>query len=289
LVDTFSGPYIADVRPFLFVEEKMRVWGVILMAILLGGCLSPSQDQLRMQMDLEQMKRRLADLEIRQADVQSTDNRTGDQVQRQVAEALAGIDNLRVEIQSLNGRLDELNHNVGQDGGELQLMRDDLVLQIDSLSARLDQLEQLEQRVVQLEHAMPTQTAPPEVPPAETAEQLYQRALDKIRKEGRFAEGRQLLEQFVQKYPEHELFVNALYWQGEAYYGEKKYEQAILQFQDVVSKYKDHNKAPAALLKQALAFNALGDVQNARTTMQKLIQDYPAAEQVEAAQKFLNQ
>ena len=97
-----------------------------------------------------------------------------------------------------------------------------------------------------------------------------------------------MLESFAKKYPEHDLYVNALYWSGEAFYGEKKYEQAILQLQDVISQYSSHPKAAAAMLKQALAFNALGDGENARTTMQKLIEEYPHSSQADTAEKFLN-
>jgi len=264
----------------------MRKWGVFLSLLLLAGCLPPTQDQLRMQKDLEVMKRHLSQLELQQAEAQTAGSSEDETVQRQVAEALAGLENLRVELLSINGRLDDLGHNREQEGGELQLVKEDLGLQLGSLDARLDQLEQ---RVQVLEQTPVQAPAKPEVMvPEETPEQLYQRALDKVRHDEQYEEGRQLLETFVKIYPKHDLYVNALYWMGEAYYGEKKYEQAILQFQDVISKYKSHAKAPAAMLKQALAFNALGDEQNARTTMQKLIEDYPAAEQVAAAKKFLN-
>jgi len=271
----------------------MRIRGAVLSlslasCLFLAGCMQPTPDQLRMQKDLEVMKRHLSQLEIQQAENKTAGSSEGESVQRQIAEALAGLDNLRVELQSINGRLDDVGHNREQEGGELQLVKDDLDLQLSSLNARIDQLEQ---RLGVLEQAPPSQAqaTPPEVKaPEETPDQLYQRALDKVRKEEQFAEGRKLLEEFTSKYPQHDLYVNALYWTGEAFYGEKKYEQAILQFQDVISKYKNHPKAPAAMLKQALAFNALGDTQNARTTMQKLIDDYPASDQVEAAKKFLS-
>jgi tol-pal system protein YbgF len=97
-----------------------------------------------------------------------------------------------------------------------------------------------------------------------------------------------MLESFIEKYPKHDLYINALYWIGESYYGEKRYESAILQFQDVISKYPSTAKAPAALLKQALAFNALGDAENARTTMQKLLEKYPNSQQAAAAKKYLS-
>jgi tol-pal system protein YbgF len=259
---------------------------LLLSSLLLAGCLQPTPEQLRMQKDLEIMKRHLRQLEIQQADTLTAGSSEGETVQRQVAEALAGLDNLRVEIRSTNGRLDDLGHNREQEGGELQLLKDDLGLQLGSLEARLGELEK---RLQELEQAAPPPVQQPAATaPEETPEQLYQRALDLVRKEERFAEGRQLLEKFTSDFPRHDLYVNALYWVGEALYGEKKYEPAILQFQDVISKYKSHSKAPAAMFKQALAFNALGDEQNARTTMQKLIEEYPTADQVAAAKKFLN-
>ena len=55
----------------------------------MSGCLPPSQDQVRMQMDLEEMKRRLAQLEVR--DVEATQSKAvgGESLERQVAELLA--------------------------------------------------------------------------------------------------------------------------------------------------------------------------------------------------------
>lgn len=266
----------------------MRLMLLLSTLLLLAGC-APSESQLRMEMDLEEMKRRLGQLQIQQAETKSSGFASGDTQQRQVAELTAGLDNLRVELQSINGRLDDMGRENQSLVDEVQLIKDDLGLQIGSLTERVDQLEL---RTVDLAEKataviVPTVQAPPE--PAKSAEQIYQQALDMIRKENRFAEGREQLEQFVKTYPQHDLVVNALYWSGEALYGEKKYEMSILQLQDVISKYASHPKAAAAMFKQALAFNALGDPQNAKTTMQKLIEEYPDAEQVKNAKKFLEQ
>lgn len=267
-------------------------FGIILIGLLIVGGCAPTQDQLRMGKDLAEMKRRLAQLEVQRADVVSSGVASGDALQRQVAELAAGLDNLRVEFQSINGRLDDLGRNNQQLEDDLRLSKEDLGLQLAAVDSRVEQLEQQ----VKDRFAAPSGAvqSPPSAPqaqkaPVETPEQLYQKGLDKIRQEGRYVEGRKLLKSFAEKYPKHDLYVNALYWSGEALYGEKKYEQAILQLQDVISKHADHPKAAAAMLKQALAFNALGDGQNARTTMQKLLEDYPDSQQAEAAKKYLAQ
>jgi len=243
-----------------------------------------------MEKDLAEMKRRLARLEMQEAAGVTSEVVSDENLQRQVAEMGAGLDNLRVEFQSINGRLDDMGQNNQQSADELRLTKDDLGLQLADLSNRVEKLEQQPAPVLQPAVQKPVET-PVEKPKEveETAEQLYQRALDLIRKENQFAEGRQLLKSFADKYPQHDLYVNALYWSGEALYGEKKYEMAILQLQDVISKYASHPKAAASMLKQALAFNALGDTQNARTTMLKVTEEYPDSPQAATAKKFLAQ
>jgi len=264
----------------------MRLLLVILSFLLLAGCVPPSQNQLRMENDLEQMKRRLAQLEVQKAESSQTEKAGGDTQQRQIAELMAGLDNLRVEFQSINGRIDDLGRDNRAMTDELQLIKDDMGLQVNSLSNRVVELEQQPSNQATI---IPPQQQKQEMKPTVTAEQLYQEALDLIRQQKKFAEGRKMLEAFIKEYPQHDLYINALYWIGEAYYGEQKYESAILQFQDVISKYPSNAKAPAAMLKQALAFNALGDGENARTTMQKLLEEYPESPQATPAKTYLKE
>jgi tol-pal system protein YbgF len=240
-----------------------------------------------MEKDLEIMKRRLNQLEIQKADAAGSSLANGDALQRDVAELQAGLDNLRVEFQSVNGRLDDLGRDNQQLADELRLVKDDVGMQFSSLVSRVDMLEQGTSGGASVPQGTLSTPVEKPKPAVETPEQLYQKALDKIRKENQFAEGRNLLKEFMAKYPQHDLYVNALYWSGEALYGEKQYELSILQLQDVISKHANHPKAAAAMLKQALAFNALGDGENARTTMQKLLEDYPESPQAESAKKYL--
>ena len=259
----------------------MRCILILLSLLILSGCMPPSQNQLRRDMDLEEMKRRLAQLEVQKVEMSQSNIAGGDVQQRQIAELLAGLDNLRVEFQSVNGRMDDLGRDNQALADELQLIKDDMGLQLTSLSNRVADLEQQVPSPGTL--VQPSQQSEP----ALTAEQLYQNGLDLIRNQKDFVAGRKQLKSFANQYPEHDLYVNALYWIGEAFYGEKKYELAILQFQDVISQYSSHPKAAAAMLKQALAFNALGDGENARTTMQKLIEEYPDSTQAAAAKIYL--
>lgn len=263
----------------------MRLALVIMLMLLIGGCVPPSQTQLRMEVDLEQMKRRLAQLEVQKSETAQAEVTDGTGLQRQVAEMQAGLDNMRVEFHSVNGMIDDQGRQQRDLAQELRLIQDDLNLQIDSLTSRIEKLEAggVTGAAAGTTPVQPQAAAAPQ----QTPEQEYEQALRLILDGTDFVRGREQMEAFAQNHPNHDLHVNALYWTGEAMYGDKKFELAILQFQDVISRHPRHSKAPDALYKQALAFNSLGDGQNARATMRKLIDSYPASEQAKAAERFL--
>jgi tol-pal system protein YbgF len=241
-----------------------------------------------MEMDLEQMKRRLAQLEVQKSETAQAVVTDGTGLQRQVAEMQSGLDNMRVEFHSVNGLIDDLGRQQRDLSQELGLIQNDLNLQLDSLTSRIEVLEAGGATRAGATSAAPAATQPAAAAaPQQTPEQQYEQALRLILDGTDFVRGREGMEAFARDFSQHDLYVNALYWAGEALYGEKKFELAILQFQDVISRYPRHSKAPDALYKQALAFNSLGDGQNARATMRKLIDSYPASEQAKAAERFL--
>ncbi len=244
---------------------------------LTAGCI-PSQQQMRMERDLDAMKRRLAEAERTLASRNQSPSE--DRVQslaRSQADLQASLDALRVEFQTLNGRLQDQAREPEQLREELALVRDDLGLKVAALEQRIGKLESTAKT--------PAPAATPAAPSAPEA--LYAQALELIQKQGDFARGRSQLQDFLQRYPQHGLAVNAMYWIGEAYYGEKKYENAILQFQDVIQKFGDHPKVAAALLKQGLAFQALGDVKNAKVILQRVVDSFPLSDEAKKAKGYL--
>ncbi len=245
--------------------------------VLLGtmaGCI-PTQRELQMESDLQEMKRRLAETERGVVGLRQEDRLA--QLTRQQADLQAGLDTMRVEFQSVQGRFEDQARQNSQLRDDLALMRDDLALKVTALEDRLAKLE------------TQAKAAPAAAPAAETPEALYERGLELIQKKGDFPGARQWLHEYLQRYPKHELAVNAMYWIGEAWYGEKKYENAILQFQDVIQKYGDHPKVAAALLKQGLAFHALGDLKNARVILQKLVDTFPLSDEAKKAKEKLTE
>jgi tol-pal system protein YbgF len=239
-----------------------------------AGCI-PTQSQMAIERDLEEMKRRLATAERSLATQQnSRTSETRERLEalnRNQAELQAGLDALRLENQTLNGRFEDLSRSQKESRDELALVRDDLGLKISALEDRLKG----------------SSSVPAKQQTVETPEDQYRRAIDLVQSKKNYIEGRKLLQQFVDQNPKHSLAVNASYWIGEAYFGEKKYENAILQFQDVIQKYGDHPKVAAALLKQGVTFQTLGDKQSAKAILQKLVNSFPLSDEAKTAKEQL--
>jgi tol-pal system protein YbgF len=264
-----------------------------------------TQQDLQMQRDLMEMKRRLADAERTVKELQ--DDTSGgvrahiETLARNQADFQAELDGVRVDLQSMQGRTgdqERINDNLRQDLG---LLRDELSLQ---LADHAQQLAMLEAGGSRNEPAANTPSPPavarpantpstgiaattPATPQDESAPALYERALKKIREEQDFAAGRELMETFLKRYPDDDLAVNAAYWVGETHYAEKAYEKAILQFEDLIQKYGEHPKVASAMLKQALAFEASGDKATGRLLLQRVIDRFPLSEEARKAGQML--
>jgi tol-pal system protein YbgF len=92
---------------------------------------------------------------------------------------------------------------------------------------------------------------------------------------------------FLRQYPDTPLSDNAQFWIGEISFKKHQYEAAILAYEDVIKKYPDSNKLPDAMLKQALAFQELGDKIDARIILENLVKRYPQTEQAKIARDRL--
>lgn len=107
------------------------------------------------------------------------------------------------------------------------------------------------------------------------AEQLYHKALTDLRQNKNALLAQKEFQAFIQQYPKSILLPNAYYWLGECEYAQKQFVQAIIAFKEVSNRYPHHPKAADALLKMGFAYEKLGDLENARFYLQKILDRYP--------------
>jgi len=201
-------------------------------------------------------------------------------IRKSGADLQATLDSARVDMQLLTGKVDDLRIQAQRPADDLALLKEDTGKRLALLEERLTKLELgVQQGFAELQKKASEQAAP-------TPEGIYQQGLDAM-KAGETAKARELFGKFLDQNPRHKLAANAHYWIGETYYSEKNFEQAILEFQEVIKNFPEKEKVPAAMLKQGMAFKEIGDLKSASYIYKKLTEEYPKSEEAKIAKEKL--
>ncbi|HTO94491.1 MAG TPA: tetratricopeptide repeat protein [Bacteroidota bacterium] len=112
----------------------------------------------------------------------------------------------------------------------------------------------------------------------------YNAALDTFRKKN-FQDAASQFEAIINSGTD-KLVDNCHYWIGESYYGMKKYDEAIKQFETVLG-YSGSGKRPYAQLMIGNSYMAMGDKAAAKDAYSKLVNTYPTSSLVEKAKEKL--
>jgi len=263
-----------------------------LFLLVLAGCASLGDVEL-MQHDVDELKTRYFSLEKEFGGLKSETRegmdktlkdyqRETESLRKGVADLQASLESAKVDMQVMAGKVDDANLQAKKPVEDITLLKEDLDRRFTALEARVGTLEKNTDELQKKSSEASAKQA--EASP----EALYQQGLDLV-KGGDTQKGRELLTKFIDKYPNHELAVNAHYWIGESHYTEKSYDQAILEFEKVIKNYPGKEKAPAAMLKQAMAFKALGDGKSAKYVFGKLIENFPRSAEAGTAKARLKE
>jgi len=106
------------------------------------------------------------------------------------------------------------------------------------------------------------------------AQVTYDRAMTLLR-QGNFGEASTGFSTFLRTFADSPLAANAQYWLGECYYGDRRFQEAIDEFERVFAFYPSSNKVPASLLKIAYSHLELRELPMARSVFQQLVRTYP--------------
>ncbi|MBI5483883.1 MAG: tol-pal system protein YbgF [Deltaproteobacteria bacterium] len=212
-------------------------------------------------------------------------------VRKLSADIQATIDGTKSEMQALNGKLDDMQSALKKPADDLSRYREDadkrIIILEDRILKQQKVLEDVNGKIAELllakEKAAAAAAAAPVAPDA-----LYPQAMDTF-KAGDMPAAREQFTKFLEQNPQHDLAANAHYWIGETYTGEKNYESAILSYQEVIKNYPAKDKVTAAMLKQAMAFNAINDTKSAKYVLKKLTEGFPKSEEAKKAKDLLKE
>jgi tol-pal system protein YbgF len=93
---------------------------------------------------------------------------------------------------------------------------------------------------------------------------------------------------FLGRYPKHPLAPAAQYWIGEAYFLQRDYRQAIVEFEKVLEHGTTNSKVPDALLRAGMAWRRLRDPERASQAWQRVVHEFPRSEAAQRARTLLN-
>lgn len=173
---------------------------------------------------------------------------------------------------------------------ELARVRAGLEESNNALRALRSSVEELSKPAPAPAPAPPPQPPPKPVPqssaPEASPEKIYAAAMASFQAE---EHGQAVLEwsELTKRFPEHPLASNAQYWIGEAYYRQRDFRQALVEFRKVIDGYPKSPQIPEALLKIGLCHRALKDPAHAREAWEQLTKDFPGTNAATQARSLL--
>jgi len=285
-------------------EFPIRCCLLLLLVFLFPSCAT--------QQDVHLLNARISGLERAVSDDVSHDLDSKLKSMREnQADMVAELDQIRGEIQTFSGNAEEDRHLVSQaiEGATTNKERcNALISDLESRIARLELWIKQIQSYLKLEPLTAYKTNSSVIPAPQTQtlqtenrdvatqaknvqepqnglspeRELYELTLTRFKKE-KYEEALSGFESFLKKFPRSDLADNAQFWVGECYMAIKQYERAILAYQDVIQQYPKGNKVPNAMLRQAIAFNEIGDKTSLKTLLKKIIKKFPTSNEAKVA------
>jgi len=239
------------------------------------GCMTSGEGDA-LKRDLADLRTRLDAIDRRDAEYKEQvvrlkkvlDEATG-LLTRNSADVGARVAKQESDIAALVGRLEELQHNLDQQG-QSETAAD------KSLEARLASLELTANKIVD--------KVAPNLP--EDKDQLWSQAASRIQA-GQRDEGRRFYRSFIQRFPTDPRAPQAYLALGQSYVGEGKHANAAAEYQKVLDSYPQSAEVPEAMWHLSTAFLQLKFCADARALLSDLAKRYPKSPRANDARNEL--
>ena len=227
------------------------------------------------------------------------------------------INSLKQQIQRQNDQIEELKHGAAGAGGDASSVNDrvaSLEAEVKALQAGMaatpgapaDSVGAAPAPAIASAEAPPGGPVAPATPAAipttwpneldqeiadaktsnEPGVKIYREGLDAM-KAAKYPLAVTRFTKLQHAYPKSALSEPAEYFAANALFETGGYDQAILQFNDLVMRFPKGKYASAALLREAQAFVKLNDRIDARLTLQKLVADHAGTPEADSANTMM--
>lgn len=205
----------------------------------------------------------------------------------------------KAEVAAMEAGLSQEISRLARAQSDTQLELSGLADQIEQLEAKLEdttfrliqlsqQIEATNQELQAIRSAAEVARLAPAVPPPSSPSQtadpqaLYDTAYnDYVR--GSYDLAVLGFRQYLESYPETDLADNATYWIGECYFQQRKFQEAIVQFDKVLTRYELSDRNPSSLLKKGFAYLELGQRAEGVVQLQNVVCEYAGSDEARLA------
>ncbi|HEX9759028.1 MAG TPA: tol-pal system protein YbgF [Nitrospiria bacterium] len=291
----------------------MVIFGIGL--LLMSGCALQA-DMVDVQLDMDDFKARDRDMERKLLAIEGYLKENSTFSQQHQADLGGRVDQTGIEIQMLQGRLEENQHVVSELGRRM----DDQSYRLTELLEKMDSLERrlgsagfaipepapppkpegrgLEGTVLPGRRIIPRELETQETPSPDEASspgnrvggltptEAYNLAYnDYVR--GNYDLALIGFQNFLTQFPTSSLQPSAHYWLGESYFFQKDYPKAVETFETLRQRYPRNDKVPTALLKEGYSFLELGEKRKAKDSLKRVIEQFPFSNEASLAKEKL--
>ena len=207
-------------------------------------------------------------------------------------EARRAILDLRERVERQGEEIQQFQRSLLEQQNQFEALREETARlrgEKEELSQELRRQQELSQGVDnRLKKFEPSQVKVDDVEfvadPSET--KAYEDALAIFRK-GDFAAASGAFNDFIKRNPKSGYVVPSLFWAGNAQYANRDYNNAIKNFNTLLSKAPNHMRAADSMLSVANCQLDLKDIKAARKTLGDVVKNYPHTEAASAASERL--
>lgn len=219
-------------------------------------------------------------------------NATMGSVQKSVQDVQANsgarLDTMSTQVQGLSDNLEEIKSRLGKLNQQLV----DLQSAVQGIDAKVSGSAPSNTAPA---NATPTASSVGSAPPASSAaspapsaDMLYSNGLRDITS-GKYDLARQEFQDYLKYYSETDLASNAQFYLGEIAYHQKQYQDAVAQYDKVLTVYPKSFKLAPARLKKGMALIELGQKTSGVRELREVVRRYPGTEEERAARAKLKE
>jgi len=245
-------------------------WVILLVLAPAGGCVTSSQGR-DMRRDILALQAQFDELRAEKEELKATLKRASKEIgslERTNAEATellrrnsadfgVQVDSLRTEVQRLRGASEELKHEI----------------------------EVLKQRQTAIDAAKAKKAASAAEMPSDK-DGLYTYGYERFNG-GDMKEARRAFDEYARMFPNDKRADNAIYFAGEALFNERRYADAVVTLQQILTAYRGGDKEDDAIFKMGESFGAMGKCIESHVFFEDLVKTHPKSSHVATAKKKL--